>query len=380
VIPDAPIMIERAQSSTGLSDFGADGWQEGLERLVQAARSDLDLEVDEATAARLQGVINQRLTSRLRMEDWYGRQESEPPPLEGLIIIHGLPRTGTTALQYLLSKDPKFRYPRRWEATSPVPPPGTTSDANDERRLAALKQAQGATGGSTQHISEVDGPSDDGVILGLDFHNQETGLPLPTYTRWWRSSSLKTTYAYHERVLRLLHTGHPPNLWVVKAPYHNFHLSDMAAQYPQARFVMTHRDPAISFPSACSTVFTAQRNALPKQPPDPVELGAFLLEHLVAGVTRAMADRSAIGEDRFLDVSQSQLEADAVGTVERIYDFSGLELDNSARASMGEWAVNNRRGARGEHRYSAEEYGLTTEEIRSAFADYIERFNVALEV
>ncbi len=378
MIPDASTMMERARSSTGLSDFGADGWQEGLERLIEAAESDLDLE--EASANRLQGVINQRLTNRLLIEEWYRRQGSEPPPLEGLVIIHGLPRTGTTALHYLMAQDVKLRYPRRWEYSSPVPPPEATSDADDARRLAALKQAQGATGASTQHISELDGPSDDGVMLGLDFHNQETGLPLPTYTRWWRGSSLKTTYAYQERVLRLMHTGHPPYSWVVKAPYHNFHLGDMAAQYPQARFIMTHRDPAVSFPSACSTVFTAQRNALPHQPPDPVELGAFLLEHLVAGVNRAMSDRAAIGEDRFLDVSQGQLEVDAVGTAERIYDFIGRELEDSTCAVMGEWAANNRRGARGEHRYTAEEYGVTTEEIRSAFADYIERFDVALEV
>ncbi len=376
-IPDASTVIERAQSSTGLSDFGADGWQEGLERLLQAADSDLTL--DQPSAARLQAVVDQRLVNRLRIEDWYRRQEVEPPPLEGLLVIHGLPRTATTALHYLLAQDPKTRYQRRWEISNPVPPPDATSDADDERRLAARKSGESARVSSAQHISELDGPSDDNAILGLDFHNQETGLPLPTYTRWWRGSSLKTTYAYHERVLRLLHTGRPPYRWVVKAPYHNFHLGDMAAQYPDARFVMAHRDPAVSFPSACSTVFTAQCNALPNQPPDPVALGSFLLEHLVAGINRAMADRAAIGEDRFVDVSQKQLEADAVGTAERIYDFAGLELDSSTRASMGEWAANNRRGARGQHNYTAEEYGLTTDEIRSAFADYIERFDVALE-
>jgi hypothetical protein len=377
VIPDASTAIEEARRSTGLSDFGADGWQEGLERLLQAAGSDLTL--DEASAARLQTVVGQRLANRLRIEDWYHRQESEPPALDGLLVIHGLPRTATTALHYLLAQDPKFRYQRRWEISSPVPPPDVVSDADDERRLTAIRQGQSNMVSSAQHILELDGPSDDNVILGLDFHNQETGLPLPTYTRWWRASSLTTTYAYHERVLRLLHTGRPPYWWVVKAPYHNFHLDDMAAQYPEARFVMAHRDPAVSFPSACSTVLTAQRSALPNQAHDPVALGSFLLEHLTAGIGRAMTDRAVIGEDRFIDVSQKQLEADAVGTAERIYDFVGLELDSSIRASMGRWAANNRRGTRGQHRYTAEEYGLTTSEIRSAFADYIERFDVALE-
>lgn len=377
MIPDAEHLIEAARASTGLSDLGPDGWQAGLEHLLEAATSDLTL--DDAAAARLERTIHGRLTSRLLIEDWYRVRVPEPPPIEGLVVVHGLPRTATTALQYLLARGSEFRYQRRWEITSPIPPPGATSDADDERRLGAIRQGQSAASGSAQHISELDGPVDDNVILGLDFHNQELGLPLPTYTRWWRGSSLKTTYGYHERVLRLLHTGRPPYRWIVKAPYHNFHLDDLATQYPEARFVMAHRDPALAFPSACSTVATAQRNALPQHPPDPVALGSFLLEHLVEGIGRAMADRTAIGEHRFLDVTQQQLDADAIGTAERIYDFVGLELNNVTRSAMGEWSAANRPGTRGRHRYTPEEYGLTKGDIRAAFRDYIERFDVVPE-
>jgi Sulfotransferase family len=377
VISDAENLIDDARTSTGLSDFGPDGWREGLDHLLAAATSDLAL--DDATAARLEKTIHGRLTNRLRIEEWYRMQTAEPPRVEEIVVIHGLPRTATTALHYLLAQGPEFRYQRRWEIGSPIRPSGATTDANDERRRAAIEQGQGATVSSAQHISDLDGPVDDNVVLGLDFHNQELGLPLPTYTRWWRSSSMKTTYSYHERFLRLLHTGRPPYRWLVKAPYHNFHLDEVAAQYPEARFVMAHRDPAISFPSACSTVATAQRNALPENPPDSVVLGSFLLEHLVAGIGRAMTDRTAIGEHRFVDVTQRQLDADPVGTAERIYDFLGLELDGSIRSSMAQWSAANRPGARGRHRYSAEEYGLTKSEIRTAFKDYIERFDVAPE-
>jgi hypothetical protein len=377
VIPDAENLIEGARSSTGLSDFGPDGWQDGLEHLLGAATTDLTL--DDAAAARLERTIHGRLTNRLLIEDWYRTRATEPPPLEGLVVIHGLPRTATTALHYLLAQAPEFRYQRRWEVGSPLRPPDATSDADDERRRAAVEQGQTARSGSAQHISELDGPVDDNVVLGLDFHNQELGLPLPTYTRWWRGSSLRTTYSYHERFLRLLHTGRPPYTWVVKVPYHNFHLDELAAHYPDARFVMAHRDPAVSFPSACSTVATAQRNALPQHPPDPVALGSFLLEHLVEGIGRAMADRDAIGEHRFLDVTQRQLDADAIGTAQRIYGFLGLEMDNFTRTAMVEWSAANRPGARGQHHYSAEEYGLTKRGIRSAFKDYMERFDVAQE-
>jgi Sulfotransferase family len=377
MLPTAEGFIDRARTSAGLTDLGADGWREGLERLIDAAARDLTL--DPATAARLERSVEHRLTSRLRIEDWYSRQAAPPPPLDGIVIVHGLPRTATTALQYLLAKGPEFRYQRRWEITNPVPPPGATSDEDDERRLASIRKGQSVPGGSVQHITELDGPVDDNAILGLDFHNQELGLPLPTYTRWWRTASLKSTYAYHERVLRLLHANRPPRRWLVKAPYHNFHLDDLAAQYPGARFIMAHRDPAAAVPSACSTVATAQRQALPGAPPDPMALGAFLLEHLVEGIGRAMSARAVIGEDRFLDVYQEEVESDAVKTAERIYGFLGLDLDPAARTAMAAWAEANRRGSRGQHTYAAEDYGLTRQQIRAAFREYTERYGVAPE-
>jgi cytochrome c-type biogenesis protein CcmH/NrfG len=41
---------------------------------------------------------------------------------------------------------------------------------------------------------------------------------------------------------------------------------------------------------------------------------------------------------------------------------------------MATWAEANRRGARGEHWYRLEEYGLTTHEVAHAFAAYTDRF------
>ncbi len=374
MIVHAEELVERARTATGLSELGPDGWREGLTRLVDAARTELP--ASEAVAARVEAMIVGRLVSRLRIEEWYRRQSEEPAPVVGPLVIHGLPRSGTTALQYLLAVGPAFRYQRRWEMSDPVPPPGMTSDADDPRRLAALERAAGSAGGSVQHISGVDGPVDDLTILGLDFHNQELGYPLPTYTEWWRSSSLKTTYAYHERVLRLLHTGRPPRRWLVKAPYHNFHLDDLAAQYPDARFLMTHRDPALAVASTCSTVATAQRNALPQHTLDPEALGSFLLEHLRCGLDRALAAREAIGEHRFLDIAQHEMEADAVATARRVYEWMGMPLDDSTRAAIADWAVANAPGARGEHSYRPEQYGLTDDRIRTAFKEYMERFGL----
>jgi hypothetical protein len=377
MIGSAEDLISQAQTKTGLSDFGADGWKEGLDRLLESI--DIDLVPDPASLERVRSMILGRLINRLRIEDWYRSHSSEAAELTGPLVILGLPRTATTAVQFLLAVGTTFRYPRRWELVAPVPPPDLATEAEDPRRQAALNQAAGASRLSVRHISGVDGPADDGNLLGLDFHNQEIGFPVPTYTRWWRDADLSTTYAYHERVLRLLSSHRPPQRWLVKAPYHNFHVDDMAAHYPNARFVMTHRDPAVLFPSACSTVGDAQQTALPDQPYDPKVLGAFLLEHLVDGIDRAMRARSIIGEERFLDVSQHEMEQDAVAVARRVYEFLGLDLTDETTAEMQTWSEANKRGSRGVHTYSAEEYGLTTGAIRDAFQPYMQRFNIDVE-
>jgi hypothetical protein len=366
-IAPAELLVERARQETGLSDFGPDGWQEGLDQLIDAVPSDLG--TDTAAIEILERMFVGRLANRLRVENWYeehGREANHP--VEGPVVIMGLPRTATTALQYLLAVDPQLRYQRRWEVADPVPPPRLDSEDMDARRLAARATQ------SVQHISTADGPMEDGPVLALDFHHQELGLPLPTYTRWWRTSNVTGTYAYHERVLRLLHAHRPPYRWLLKAPAYCFHLPEIAGQYPDARFLMTHRDPVVAFASACSVVRDAQQNMVPSHRRDPAELGGFVLEHLVEAMSRVMSGREALGEDRFLDVYQDDVEARPIETVYRIYDFLDLPCTDEVRSAMESWVLENRPGSRGHHRYSTAEFGCTPESVRLAFRDYLERF------
>jgi hypothetical protein len=87
-----------------------------------------------------------------------------------------------------------------------------------------------------------------------------------------------------------------------------------------------------------------------------------------------MEARKIIGEHRFLDVGQSEVHKDAVGTAERIYDFAGLRLENFVRDAIDQFSRENAAGARGEHKYAAEDFGLTKAQIREAFAEYIDQY------
>jgi hypothetical protein len=303
------------------------------------------------------------------MEQWYAEHGHEAAaPVQGPAVIVGLPRTATTALQFLLATDPQFRFARPWEVSAVFPPPDLATEVDDPRRLAATARS------SVQHISSVDGPIEDGPLLSLHCHGQELGAPLFTYTTWWRTADMASTFAYYDRVLRFLHCRRPPHRWLVKSPLYLFHLTPMAQQFPDARFVFTHRDPARSLPSTCSTVVDAWRLVVPTVTVDPQDVGRFILEHYVVGMQRALAARDEIGEHRFLDVAQQEVQHDPIGTAERIYTFLDLELTDDVRTAIATFAAENQRGARGEHSYTPEEYGYTADGIRNAFADYLSRF------
>ena len=366
-------LIARATEQSGLTDFGADGWQEGLEQLVAAVT--FDFGGDPTGAATAEGMVVTRLVNRLRIEEWYGEHGDEAaPPVQGPVVIVGLPRTATTALQYLLAVDPQFRFTRAWEASNPVPPPELATEHEDPRRVAATSRE------SVRHISSPDGPIEDGMVLGLHFHGQELGLPVPTYTAWWRDADLAGTFVYYDRVLRLLHAHRPPHLWLPKGPAYLFHLEALARQYPDARFLVTHRDPTVALPSTCSTVIDTWSMLVPTVTVDREAVGRFLLGHYVEGTRRAIAARRTLGEQRFFDIAQQDVERDAVGTAERIYSFLDLELGDDVRDAMAIWAKENRRGVRGEHVYTADEFGLTTDGIRDAFGHYLDAFgNYATE-
>jgi hypothetical protein len=362
----AGVLVERARASASLSDLGPTGWQAGLDHLLAAVEHDVR---DGDAVARIEALIVDRLVTRLRVEAWYSEHGAEARHrVEGPLVVLGLPRTGTTALHYLLSVDPQFRYLRSWELNEPVPPPDIATEATDPRRPREDPSPD------VRHIAGVDGPAEDFPIHALAFDHAELTLPVPSHSRWWRTTARHDSlFPYHERILRLLHSHRPPEAWLLKMPAYLFLLPELASQYPDARFVMTHRDPVTVMASTCSTVAAARRKRTPTWSPD-ADFGPSLLEHWSEGMRSGMAARDALGEKSFIDVAQHELETDSLGVAERVYDRANLTINDEVRAAMVRWAAANQRGSRGSHRYTAEEYGLAPAEINESFALYLERF------
>jgi hypothetical protein len=371
-------LVEHAVEQAGTADLGPGDFREGLENLLASLERDGDL--TEISAAGVVADLRRRLVNRIEVEQWYAAHpEVAAVEVDGPVDITGLPRTGTTALANMLSVDARFRCLRRWEQAHPVPPPVPDSEADDQRRAttaAELSALQVSVG--EKHLFELDATSEDHDVLGMAFHGQHFALPVSSYHTWWRTCDMTATYQYHRRVLQLLQSRRPPELWLLKAPHHGFHLDAFAAAYPRARFIVTHRDPVDSVPSWASIVASVLPE--PTHQRDLHRLGAEAAAHLRVEACRLVEARSLLSEEQFFDVHYQELVADPIRTVRRIYAWLRLELTPLVADSIADWLEQNQTGAHGIHRYTLEQYGLRAEELRADFDQYIRYFDIEKRV
>ena len=134
-------LLGEAVEKTKLEDFGNDSFLEGLKVLLDTCRNEARL--NDIGIQIIYSAISRCLMNRLQVQDWITRHpEILEERIEKPLIITGLPRTGSTFLQTLLSVDPANRPLRHWEANRPCPPPELVISVTDPRIQAMHKQIQ----------------------------------------------------------------------------------------------------------------------------------------------------------------------------------------------------------------------------------------------
>jgi hypothetical protein len=228
------------------------------------------------------------------------------------------------------------------------------------------------------HLYELDATTEDVWLLGLEAKAQMCTAPVFGFHAWWRDCDMRPAYAYQRRAIRLLQSRRPPNRWLFKAPHYAFHLEAVCDAYPDARFVVTHRDPGVALPSWCSLVQSRYPTGSAERI-DATALGPYLAHHQEIGMHRAMAARERLGEHRFLDVRHDEFVAAPIETVQRVYDFVGLDAATDVLEYMRAWVDENRPQARGVHEYTAAQYGLDPRGLRAQFGEYVSRYEIRRE-
>ena len=81
----------------------------------------------------------------------------------------------------------------------------------------------------------------------------------------------------------------------------------------------------------------------------------------------------------FLDVNYGEIEASPVETIRNIYTFLGWDFSADAEAAMQRFVAANPKDKHGVHRYSLAQYGLSRDRELARFADYCQRFDIAVQ-
>jgi hypothetical protein len=362
-------VVGAAVAQTGLVDFGDDSFREGLELLLASLRDEARL--NARGEAYIYARIVTTLSQRLQVEDWYRRHPEIDdvqflPPLIGL----GLPRTGSTALSVLLAQDPAIRYLRRWESSQPCPPPSTVTGPDPRIPLDEHN-----TVGSRAHVpTGTHAPMECLELMTLDFksHIFQAFAQIPSYSMWLvEKADLTSTYAYQRRVMKLLSWGEPPRPWRLKSPSHVLWLDALNEVFPDARFVMTHRDPTDVILSVADLYadivggFTDQV--------DRRYLGQLNVEHWSVGMQRALRFRDGEADKRFYDIDFRAMQADPIYQVRGLYAWLGEPVGEEFESRMRTWWAEAAAEREPSSHADPVTFGIDLDKVRPLFADYVAR-------
>ena len=371
-----------AREAVGYDDFGDPAYLEGLRTLADAydRESRLTPTGCAMVEAQLLGILKNRLAVQKFWNENPGILRTE---IRRPIFVLGLARTGTTALHHLLSQDPDMQVLEYWLAAAPSPRPPRPQWESDPRYQRAVEELDWMyrTDPSLKavHLMTADGPDECRHLFLQSFTDDtfDCNATIPSYSAWYGRQDMLATYRRHRDLLKLIGSTAPERRWLLKYPLHIGNLRALFAVYPDACIVQTHRDPGKVMPSLCSLV--AGWRALYEDNVDRNAVARWLLDLWAARLERGLEVRRARGPKCFFDLHLREILANPVGAVTRIYEHFGIEMTAAAAQRFRAWKDENPRGKYGEHRYRAEDFGLTDDMIADRFAAYMKHFQIERE-
>ena len=383
---DPDRLVHEAIDRAGTDDLGDDTWQEGLEILCSALDEEAQLHelgVEIAASGVVEYLVNRLGIVAYRREN----PEVAEATVDQPVFIVGQPRTGTTILHDLLALDPALRAPRTWEVDRPLPPPETAQFDTDPRIDevdATLSMADSLIPGFTSfHPMGARLAQECVRMTGSDFRSLifPVQYRVPTYDRWLlHEADLAPAYRWHRRFLQHLQARHPSPQWLLKSPAHLWHLDDLAAEYPDAIVIQTHRDPLKVISSVSALAAHLRRMA--SDAPDITEISADYAEDIFLGLERGMdaRARSVIAPERIVDVHFGDFVADPIAAIRQIYTAMGRHLDAGTVDRMRAFlAQNPGDGGGGGSRYRFADTGLDASALRARAEAYQAFSGVASE-
>lgn len=375
-VPDRATLVARACADAGLSDFGDTWFFANIDALIPALNSEARL--SEAGVGSASAMIVNGLVNRLRHVELVKRHpEILEETVEVAAVVVGLPRTGSTMLHRMLASAPGMTGTRWFETQNYAPMPGEGRGETHRRREAAqgFLDYMLATIPDLMsiHPMSIDQPDEELIILGQLYSSTmiEGTYHVPGYARWLTENDRVQCYRDLGQILQSLQWQDPGRVgakWVLKTPGHLLALDAVIEVFPEAKIVMTHRDPLATVPSYCSMEHSLYQMVSDRV--DPTSVAAFWVPRLAELLDRFMAVRGQVAGQNFIDVRYADLLGDPIGEGTRVLEASGIAVTDAVRAGMAEWIEANKREDRAPHKYALEDFDLVRSDVEQRFAAY----------
>ena len=380
---DEDSLINRAIKKAGSSDFGGDGFREGLRRFLASAESEAELTL--LGRLMVQGYVTDNLVNRLKLTEW--RKQHDAVAKEKIVaplFIVGLPRTGTTILHGLLEQDPTNRSPLSWEVQFPVPP-ATPETWETDPRIAEHQKILDqllklVPGFAAMHPMGATMPQECVAVFTMCFMSEQLQVQfnVPSYQAWLDEQDMRPTYEFHRHFLQHAQSGGVQGgRWVLKSPAHLHLIETLLDVFPDARIVHTHRDPIKVCASAAS--LTATLRGASTDAIDLHEIGRQQLDWWAKLIGSSLEQRRRLRHksEQFFDVKMSETVSDPLDVVRRMYAHFDYPLTDEVEARMLAFMKENTRDKHGSHTYTPEDFGIDPEHDRAPFQEYIDYFGLA---
>jgi hypothetical protein len=341
------------------------------------------LQFTEVGALSFQSTVVRFLVNRLRLQhDLTAHPEILEEDVSDPLVVLGMPRTGTTKLQRMLSADPQNQRLELWKLLNPAPfpddPPG-----QPHGRIAFAQCVEDAaksnSGFLASHETAVHEADEDSFLLLMSFdydmlHNIFT---TDGFLSWVRARSDSPAHAYEKKLLQYLQWqdgGRRGRRWVLKNPGAVGHLRAMHEAFPNATFIYSYRDMSQVMPSYCRLMESIYEPLY--QRVDPLIVGRQAVMFWSEAMRRFQRDRDELAPVlNMMDVDYLDIVNDPVAVIRSLYERAGMMLSPAGEAAISAWSATHQQHRFGKTDYTLERYGLSVQEIDRQFA----RFVVACE-
>lgn len=369
------LALAAAQEESGLSDFGDTHFIEALEALIHCVQSDVGL--SPAGEISFRATVQRLLVNRLRLQrDVHNHPEIMAEEVSDPIMILGMPRTGTTKLQRLISADPQMQSLPLWKLLNPAPfddeEPG-----KPEGRLQFARAVEQATRANadftTSHETSATEVDEDSYLLLMTFEYplMFSLYPSQSYLEWVWARPREPAHRYEKLLLQYLQWqdgGRQGRRWLLKNPGAVGCMRALHDVFPNAFYVHSHRDMLEVMPSYCRLMEAATQPL--RQHVDLHQHGRDSLRYWSHEMELYRRDLAELGDALdVLDVSYRDAVTHPYAVAEQIYARCGLAFAETSRRPMEAWLADNQQYKHGKADYSLQRYGFTAADIHAAFPD-----------